>query len=281
MSGKLPRGDIPFIDSRVNQLRKDTDASIASLIAADAALTADVATRALKATTITGGGIASGGGDLSANRTITVTAATGAEAVAGTNNTKAVTPLALASAIATRAAVVHAHAISDVTGLATALSDKDLVLLGTYTYSGAVATVDFIGLSAYSYIEAHLDEISCNNNDNLWLRLSNDNGGSFHTSGYASIANNATASAAYSVGNGIALTRGYTNAMDIAGVVRIYQLNNAGKKSRADTILHSFSSELFTAAGKYDTAEANNALRFLWSGGSNFDKGTITLYGRK
>ena len=51
----------------------------------------------LTARTVTGSGLASGGGDLSANRQITVTAATGAEIAAGTEAGKAVTPLAIAS----------------------------------------------------------------------------------------------------------------------------------------------------------------------------------------
>lgn len=45
-----------------------------------------------KTTTVTGGGLASGGGDLSANRTITVTEASQAEAQAGTASTVVMTP---------------------------------------------------------------------------------------------------------------------------------------------------------------------------------------------
>lgn len=46
-----------------------------------------------KATTVTAAGLATGGGDLSASRTITVPAATQGEAEAGTSDTKAMTPL--------------------------------------------------------------------------------------------------------------------------------------------------------------------------------------------
>lgn len=45
--------------------------------------------------TITAAGLATGGGDLAADRTITVPKASAAEVAAGTNDTKAVTPLAL------------------------------------------------------------------------------------------------------------------------------------------------------------------------------------------
>lgn len=47
---------------------------------------------------VSAGGIATGGGDLSADRTITVTKATGAEVTTGTDDTHAVTPKALADA---------------------------------------------------------------------------------------------------------------------------------------------------------------------------------------
>lgn len=64
-----------------------------------AATTAALGAKADKATTVSGGGLAAGGGDLSANRTITVTAATQAEAEAGTLDTKAMTPLKTKQAI--------------------------------------------------------------------------------------------------------------------------------------------------------------------------------------
>lgn len=50
------------------------------------------------ARTVTGGGLVTGGGDLGANRVLTVPKASGAEALAGTDDAKAVTPLALKTA---------------------------------------------------------------------------------------------------------------------------------------------------------------------------------------
>lgn len=49
--------------------------------------------------TISAAGLATGGGDLAANRTITVPKASAAEVAAGTNDTKAITPLALQGGI--------------------------------------------------------------------------------------------------------------------------------------------------------------------------------------
>lgn len=64
--------------------------------------------------TISAAGLATGGGDLSANRTITVTAASSADALAATDNTKALTALSLG-------------------GLA-----KSLTTIGYYTFPGGL-----------------------------------------------------------------------------------------------------------------------------------------------
>jgi len=57
---------------------------------------------ALLARTVTGAGLATGGGDLTASRVITVPAATGSDVTTGTDNTKAITPLAFATAMGSR-----------------------------------------------------------------------------------------------------------------------------------------------------------------------------------
>lgn len=56
----------------------------------------------LQARTITGGGLVSGGGNLSANRVLTVTGASTAEINTGTATNRAITPFGLFSALATR-----------------------------------------------------------------------------------------------------------------------------------------------------------------------------------
>lgn len=66
------------------------------------ALEAEVALKADKATTISTLGLATGGGDLSADRTITVPKATGSEAVALADNTLAITPYSLSFPLALR-----------------------------------------------------------------------------------------------------------------------------------------------------------------------------------
>ncbi|WP_374414207.1 hypothetical protein [Novosphingobium colocasiae] len=67
-------------------------AVLAPFTAAIGAITDALSTFALKATTITGGGLVSGGGTLAENRTLTVTEASPADMQAGTAADKAVTP---------------------------------------------------------------------------------------------------------------------------------------------------------------------------------------------
>jgi hypothetical protein len=71
--------------------------------------TGELNLKADKTVTITGGGLATGGGSLAANRVITVPKATGAEAAAGTDDTKAITPLALVTPLANLEAELDAR----------------------------------------------------------------------------------------------------------------------------------------------------------------------------
>ena len=84
-------------------------------IAADA-LTIGGTAPALSSVTITGAGLATGGGSLAANRTITVTKSTNAQATAGTDDTTAMTPLRVADAITSRATAAVAAASETVAG---------------------------------------------------------------------------------------------------------------------------------------------------------------------
>lgn len=79
-----------------------TSASTTTAATANAAKAANdnANARAYKATTITGAGLATGGGALDANRMITVPVASQAEAEAGTAADKAMTPQAVAQALA-------------------------------------------------------------------------------------------------------------------------------------------------------------------------------------
>lgn len=95
----------------------DTFAEVSAAMGGDPNFAASMATalagKPPNARQVLGGGLATGGGNLSADRTITVPKATGAEAVTGADDAKAVTPLALkaareADALATTAAIAAA-----------------------------------------------------------------------------------------------------------------------------------------------------------------------------
>lgn len=105
--------------SPVNQIKlvvsgplADPLASRATVAALDS-LTTAVGLKAAKTTTVTGGGLASGGGDLSANRTITVPAASQAEAEAGAAADRAMTPLGTKQQIDARRGAVNGIAALD------------------------------------------------------------------------------------------------------------------------------------------------------------------------
>lgn len=67
--------------------------------ASEAAVASALSTKADKSTTVSAGGIATGGGDLSANRTITVPKSSSVQALAGTDDATAMTPVRVAEAI--------------------------------------------------------------------------------------------------------------------------------------------------------------------------------------
>lgn len=85
------------VDAAADEERIVTPKTLAARIAAVVTtLSAAIAARALGTRGIAAAGLATGGGDLTADRTIDVPKATAAEVTTGTNDTKAVTPAALA-----------------------------------------------------------------------------------------------------------------------------------------------------------------------------------------
>lgn len=85
---------------------ENADAFIAAAFATrDVLLTGYLVAKVGTATTITGGGLITGGGDLSANRVLTVTPSTNAQAVAGADTLTSMTPAATQAAIAGQVSV--------------------------------------------------------------------------------------------------------------------------------------------------------------------------------
>jgi len=92
-----PSGDQNLADEIAARI--NADEVLAAAISSEATLRAEAdALKADNATTVSGAGLATGGGSLAANRTITVASASQAEVIAGTETAKAVTPAALPNA---------------------------------------------------------------------------------------------------------------------------------------------------------------------------------------
>lgn len=92
------------------QLSTSTNSTSTTMAATPSAVKAvndAVGQRAMSVRTITGAGLATGGGDLSANRTITVPIASKEQAEAGTDNTTAMTPLRVSEALAKQKTITN------------------------------------------------------------------------------------------------------------------------------------------------------------------------------
>lgn len=83
---------VTYVAAAISALRNGVSAAYDTL----AEIATDLATRALQATTISAAGLATGGGSLAANRTITVPAATATEVRAQSSSTAALTPASYA-----------------------------------------------------------------------------------------------------------------------------------------------------------------------------------------
>lgn len=111
----------------------DTLKELADAIADDAnfaaTITAALATKVAMTRTIAAAGLATGGGDLTADRTITVPVASQSEAQLGTDNTKAMTPLRVAQAIAALGASLASDLETTLGEMAMQMSDTAAIAL--------------------------------------------------------------------------------------------------------------------------------------------------------
>lgn len=118
--------------------------------------------------TISAGGLATGGGDLSANRTITVPKASAADVAAATDDTKALTPLSIAALVTATDSLPTVYdfgavgdgVADDTTALQNALDANKLVFMPPGEYRITVPLISnpqrnrgggFLGLAAPSY----------------------------------------------------------------------------------------------------------------------------------
>lgn len=187
-----------------------------------------------------------------------------------------------------------AHDGSSLTGI-----ESDLVKITETNITGATATVDFTGISAtydqYMFIGNNLSR-NGSANTSVSVRLSNNGGSSFHSSNYMYVNDNAII---YSGGGPATGSNGsYSNAyLRLLASVNsstfacnfvLYlhhplDASNFTYINGTGTSIYDVTNDPFSTcnfAGKYNTAEANNAIRFMLESGS-FGDGQITMYGIK
>lgn len=192
------------------------------------------------------------------------------------------------------AQALGAHDGSSLTGLA-----SDVVKLAETDITVATATVDFTDISAtydqYMFVGSNLNRSGAANTS-MGVRFSNNGGSSFHSSNYMYVYNDTItySGGGPSVGSDGSYSynrirfMGSVNATTFAGSFTMFLYNpldsshftyvNGVATKIYDVTNDPFSSIVF--AGKYNTAEANDAVQFALESGS-FADGKITMYGIK
>jgi hypothetical protein len=191
------------------------------------------------------------GNGVSGNPTVAAVVASQAEAEAGTNTTKLMTPLRVSQAVA-------------------ALGQLTLINSSQFT-SGPVTAVDFTNLAGW---DALLLTGICNVG-NLILRLSTDNGATFLTTGYTSRAEDTTATDNSTAG---LLVSRNNSSNKTAFNALIENLGNAAFETTSNGTWFADNPRNGAAGGWHTTVAAHNALRILPASGS-MTSGRFKLYG--
>lgn len=212
-----------------------------------------------------------GGGDLSADRTISADIASQAEAEAGASSTKLMTPQRAAQAIA-------------------ALAPQTRVLLASKTAS-ASASLDFTEFdnATYSRYEIEIENlVPVTDNVALWIRTSTDSGATFDSGasdyGYSRFLNGSNT---VNIGDSKLETNtdigSAANEFGVTGLLRVWHAADAAAytivegdlahQNAVAGVMHRSS-----IAGNRKSAAEVDAIQFLFSSG-NVESGVIRLYG--
>lgn len=149
--------------------------------------------------------------------------------------------------------------------------------IATWDFSSGVTAVDFVGLAGYRDLLIEFDGITNNSagTEDLFLRVSTDNGSTFFSTGYKQNGTTAT--------NRIPLTAVAASAVALMGEAVLRNFNSGSYRTRALATggPEASATAPVTRASVRDNIELNNALRLAWSGGAQFAAGKIRLYGRR
>lgn len=219
---------------------------------------------------VTGGGLVSGGGALSADRTLTVTKSNNAQALAGTDDSTAMTPVRTKEAI--DAALVGVGGVT---------------VLASGTVSGTPASIDYSGsLSDYKKIEFVIVDYSHTNGTAVSMSFAvSENGGSTFLNFVGSYngqnngsASNGAFSTAYTVAS-IGMANSVTDAFSVFEIFNPGSSDNKLVLTRAGS--YNGGTETFVnGGGRAVSTAALNFLRFYPFAG-NLDAGKYYILGYK
>lgn len=198
----------------------------------------------------------SNGGGANAAPTISADLASQAEAEAGIDDTKVMTPLRVAQAVVASSALIVEERVYD------------------FAVSGAVSVIEFTDLSGFDYfdLESTLTLVSDTNGK---IQFSPDNGATYRTSGYiGGVVDGVSIS---QITSSVQMTR--TLANDALGSCRIIGMNEPNVKTTVSGVFGGGSERVTSTGGRYNNLEAHNALRVLF--GANVSQGVLKLRGYK
>tara|TARA_R100000231_G_scaffold4219_3_gene7246 strand:- start:7980 stop:8570 length:591 start_codon:yes stop_codon:yes gene_type:complete len=159
-----------------------------------------------------------------------------------------------------------------------------LDLIQSQSVSGA-ATCNFTNIQGAKY-DVHLlqlDDIDTASTFYTELRLSNDGGSSFETSSYHRSIQYGGTNSGFGVNNSTSADR-FTilgHSRGISHYVYLYSLNNSSQYSYITHQSAPANIYMYFGSGAYAVAEKIDAIQLLNSAGSNFSRGTATLFGIK
>jgi hypothetical protein len=169
-----------------------------------------------------------------------------------------------------------------------------LVLLEQHTASSS-ATLDFTSFTSSSYDEYSIEVtglVPATNNVSFYMRMSTDGGSTFDTSAIYDSSHNALSSnGTQSAGGGAASASEFkiqnvgqpnTSTASLSGTIKLFvPLSTALYKKitwQLQCDSNDGNSQQINGAGRYRSATAVNAIRFLYASG-NIASGTIRIYG--
>ena len=144
--------------------------------------------------------------------------------------------------------------------------------IATWTYSSAVAQVDFTNLGSYSELVIVWSGISFTTTFDVCIRLSSNNGSSYDALGYFGPRTT-------SLSTLISATISDTSTH--AAIVTLYNFNSGSRATIGQFTSLRDTSNVGGGVFGFNTARVNNAIRIFDNGGAgNFDAGSIQIYGR-